>query len=80
MNEIEYTLKVKVTTDTPLDEFTVRAIGTALTEGAEQNLDTDSAMETLEMSATFLTPTVINCIKEAKEEEPATDEDGIQFP
>lgn len=80
MNEIEYTLKVKVTTDTPIDELAVRAIGTAITEGAEANLDTESSMETMEMSATFLTPTTIDCFEKVEEHTEKTDEDGVYLP
>ena len=55
MSKIEYTLKLEVETETPLDDMTVKAIGKAIIEGAEQNVDSETTIDTKEMIATFQT-------------------------
>ena len=55
MNEIELTLKLKVNTDTVLDDMAVRAIATAITDGMGTNVDENTIIDVKEMIATFQT-------------------------
>ena len=55
MGKIKYTITIEAETEAPLDDFSVKAIGTAVIEGAEQNVDSETTLNVTEMSATFQT-------------------------
>jgi hypothetical protein len=55
MNEIELTIKIKVTTSAALDDLTVKAIGRSVIDGAEQNMDSETTLDVTEMIAKFQT-------------------------
>ena len=50
MNEIEYTIKVKVSTEQKVESEVADMIGTALAEGAEANMDGGTKITDLEFS------------------------------
>ncbi len=72
MSKIKYTITIEAETEAPLDDFSVKAIGKAIIEGAEQNVDSETTLDVTEMNATF--QTTVSCISETEtaEEEPAT--------
>ncbi len=71
MSKITYTITIEAETEAPLDDFSVKAIWTAIFEGAEQNVDSETTLDVTEVNATF--QTTVSCIAEAEaaEEEPA---------
>ncbi len=74
MSKIKYTITIEAETEAPLDDFSVKAIGKAIIEGAEQNVDSETTLDVTEMNATF--QTTVSCIAEAE----ATDEETETFP
>ena len=72
MSKITYTITIEAETEAPLDDFSVKAIGKAIIEGAEQNVDSETTLDVTEMNATF--QTTVSCIveTEAADEEPET--------
>ena len=65
MNEIEYTIKLKVSTDLLADDFMAKKIGNAVIDGMNENMDENTILEVIEMKASF--QATINCIPEAKQ-------------
>ncbi len=62
MSKITYTITIEAETEAPLDDFSVKAIGKAIIEGAEQNVDSETTLDVTEMNATF--QTTVSCIAE----------------
>ncbi len=53
MSKITYTITIEAETEAPLDDFSVKAIGKAIIEGAEQNVDSETTLDVTEMNAEF---------------------------
>ena len=53
MSKIKYTITIEAETEAPLDDFSVKAIGKAIIEGAEQNVDSETTLDVTEMNAEF---------------------------
>ena len=75
MSKITYTITIEAETEAPLDDFSVKAIGKAIIEGAEQNVDSETTLDVTEMNATFQTS--LDCIgtpvaEDSNEVDPAT--------
>ncbi len=68
MSKITYTITIEAETEAPLDDFSVKAIGKAIIEGAEQNVDSETTLDVTEMNATFQTS--LDCIGTPVIEEP----------
>ncbi len=64
MSKIKYTITIEAETEAPLDDFSVKAIGKAIIEGAEQNVDSETTLDVTEMNATF--QTTVSCIAETE--------------
>ncbi len=68
MSKIKYTITIEAETEAPLDDFSVKAIGKAIIEGAEQNVDSETTLDVTEMNATFQTS--LDCIGTSVPEDP----------
>ena len=55
MNKITITATYEIETEHALDDATVKAIATAMNEGISGNVDDQTAVEPIEMIATFQT-------------------------
>ncbi len=74
MSKITYTITIEAETEAPLDDFSVKAIGKAIIEGAEQNVDSETTLDVTEMNATFQTS--LDCIGTAETEVSDAEETG----
>ncbi len=72
MSKITYTITIEAETEAPLDDFSVKAIGKAIIEGAEQNVDSETTLDVTEMNATFQTS--LDCIGTPVTEDSNADE------
>ncbi len=69
MSKITYTITIEAETEAPLDDFSVKAIGKAIIEGAEQNIDSETTLNIKEMDYAFqITGSCINEVVEAIED------------
>ncbi len=78
MSKIKYTITIEAETEAPLDDFSVKAIGKAIIEGAEQNVDSETTLDVTEMNATFQTS--LDCIGTPVAEEENVPEENETFP
>jgi len=76
MSKIKYTLAIEVETEAPLDDLSVKAIGRAIIEGAEQNVDSETTLDVTEMNATFQPPEVTVILTDVQEEVEAEETPG----
>ncbi len=71
MSKIKYTITIEAETEAPLDDFSVKAIGKAIIEGAEQNVDSETTLNIKEMDYAF--QITGSCIDEAVEATPSVE-------